>query len=161
LPSFDQISIHPADPDTTDWASVLALVLKALAYIEGRIDPPSSANRLTQEDMAAQAASGVLLLAEDDSGLVGGVFLNQRIDAMHLGKLALDPSRQGEGIGRRLFKASVAAAEAQNFAENELQARIELTEIQTAVAALGFRETGRTVRDGYDRPTSVTMRCRL
>ena len=161
MPSFDQISIHPADPDTTDWASVLALVLKALAYIEGRIDPPSSANRLTQEDMAAQAASGVLLLAEDDSGLVGGVFLNQRIDAMHLGKLALVPSRQGEGIGRRLFKASVAAAEAQNFAENELQARIELTEIQTAVAALGFRETGRTVRDGYDRPTSVTMRCRL
>ena len=161
MPPFDQISIHPADPDTTDWASVLALVLKAFAYMEGRIDPPSSANRLTQEDMAAQAASGVLLLAEDDSGLVGGVFLNQRIDAMHLGKLALDPSRQGEGIGRRLFKASVAAAEAQNFAENELQARIELTEIQTAVAALGFRETGRTVRDGYDRPTSVTMRCLL
>ena len=164
MPPFDQISIHPADPDTTDWASVLALVLKAFAYMEGRIDPPSSANRLTQEDMAAQAASGVLLLAEDDSGLVGGVFLNQRIDAMHLGKLALDPSRQGEGIegiGRRLFKASIAAAKAQNFAEIELQARIELTEIQTAVAALGFRETGRTVRDGYDRPTSVTMRCRL
>ena len=161
MPPFDQISIHPADPDTTDWASVLALVLKAFAYMEGRIDPPSSANRLTQEDMAAQAASGVLLLAEDDSGLVGGVFLNQRIDAMHLGKLALDPSRQGEGIGRRLFKASVAGAKVQNFAENELQARIELTEIQTAVAALGFRETGRTVRDGYDRPTSVTMRCLL
>ena len=161
MPPFDQISIHPADPDTTDWASVLALVLKAFAYMEGRIDPPSSANRLTQEDMAAQAASGVLLLAEDDSGLVGGVFLNQRIDAMHLGKLALDPSRQGEGIGRRLFKASVAGAKVQNFAENELQARIELTEIQTAVAGLGFRETGRTVRDGYDRPTSVTMRCLL
>ncbi len=161
MPPFDQISIHPADPDTTDWASVLTLVLKAFAYMEGRIDPPSSANRLTQEDMAAQAASGVLLLAEDDSGLVGCVFLNQRTDAMHLGKLALDPSRQGEGIGRRLFKASVAAAKAQNFAESELQARIEFTEIQTAVAALGFRETGRTVRDGYDRPTSVTMRCRL
>ena len=111
--------------------------------------------------MAAQAASGVLLLAEDDSGLVGGVFLNQRTDAMHLGKLALDPSRQGEGIGRRLFKASVAGAKVQNFAENELQARIELTEIQTAVAALGFREIGRTVRDGYDRSISVTMRCLL
>jgi GNAT superfamily N-acetyltransferase len=161
LPPFDQISIHPADPDTTDWASVLALVLKAFAYMEGRIDPPSSANRLTQEDMAAQAASGVLLLAEDDSGLVGCVFLNHRTDAMHLGKLALDPSRQGEGIGRRLLKASVAAAKVQNFAEIELQACIELTEIHTAFATLGFREAGRTVRDGYDRPTSVTMRCRL
>ena len=161
MPPFDQISIHPADPDTTDWASVLALVLKAFAYMEGRIDPPSSANRLTQEDMAAQAASGVLLLAEDDSGLVGCVFLNHRTDAMHLGKLALDPSRQGEGIGRRLFEVSVAAAKTQKFSEIELQARVELTENHTASTTLGFRETGRTAHDGYDRPTSVTMRYRL
>ncbi len=153
--------MHPADPETTDWASVLALVLKAFAYMEGRIDPPSSANRQTQEDMAAQAVSGVLLPAEDDSGLVGCVFLNHRTDAMQLGKLALDPSRQGECMGRRAIKASVAAAKVQNFAEIELQDRIELTEIHTAFATLGVRETGRTVRDGYDRPTSVTMRCRL
>jgi predicted N-acetyltransferase YhbS len=153
LPPLDRISIHPADPDTTDWASVLALVLTAFAYMEGRIDPPSLANRLTKEDMVAQA--------EDDSGLVGCVFLNPRTDAMYLGKLAVDPSRQGEGIGRRLFKASLAVAKAQKFAEIELRARIELTKNHTAFATLGFRETGRTAHDGYDRPTSVTMRCLL
>jgi N-acetylglutamate synthase-like GNAT family acetyltransferase len=111
------------------------------------------ANRLTKEDMVAQA--------EDDSSLVGCVFLNPRTDAMYLGKLAVDPSRQGEGIGRRLFKASLAVAKAQKFAEIELRARIELTKNHTAFATLGFRETGRTAHDGYDRPTSVTMRCLL
>lgn len=161
MSSLDPIFIRPAESDTIDWASVLALVLKAFAYMEGRIDPPSSANRLTQEDMAAQAESGVVLLAEDDTGLVGCVFLTPKADVMYLGKLAVHPLRQGEGIGRRLFEASVAAAKAQKFAEIELQARVALTENHTAFTALGFRETGRTAHDGYDRPTSVTMRCRL
>ena len=129
--------------------------------MEGRIDPPSSANRLTQDDMAAQAESGVVLLAEDDTGLVGCVFLTPKADVMYIGKLAVDPSRQGEGIGRRLFEACVAVAKAQKFAEIELQTRVELTENHAAFSALGFRETGRTAHDGYNRPTSVTMRCRL
>lgn len=161
MSSLNPIFIRPAESDTTDWASVLALVLKAFAYMKGQIDPPSSANRLTQDDMAAQAESGVVLLAEDDTGLVGCVFLTPKADVMYIGKLAVDPSRQGEGIGRRLFEACVAAAKAQKFAEIELQARVELIENHTAFIALGFRETGRTAHDGYNRPTSVTMRCRL
>ena len=129
--------------------------------MEGRIDPPSSANWLTQVDIAAQAESGVVLLAEDDTGLVGCVFLIPKADVMYIGKFAVDPSRQGEGIGRRLFEACVAVAKAQKFAKIELQARVELTENHAAFTALGFRETGRTAHDGYNRPTSVTMRYRL
>lgn len=160
MPSPSAISIRRAAADT-DWASVLSLVLKAFAYMEDRIDPPSSANRLTQKDMAAQAKSGVVLLAENDCGLVGCVFLTPKTEAMYIGKLAVDPSCQGIGIGRRLFEASVEVAEEQGYAEMELQARVELTENHAAFAAMGFRETGRTAHDGYDRPTSVTMRCRL
>jgi hypothetical protein len=40
----------------------------------------------------------------------------------------------------------------------ELQTRVELTGNQAAFARLGFRETGRTAHEGFDRPTSVTMR---
>jgi hypothetical protein len=40
----------------------------------------------------------------------------------------------------------------------ELQARVELTANHAAFARLGFHETGRTAHEGYDRPTSVTMR---
>ena len=43
----------------------------------------------------------------------------------------------------------------------ELQTRVELTGNQRAFRSLGFVETGRTAHQGYDRPTSVTMRKRL
>ncbi|MEC9184077.1 MAG: GNAT family N-acetyltransferase, partial [Pseudomonadota bacterium] len=79
-------------------------------------------------------------------------------DALYLGKLAIRPARQGEGIGRRLFEASIEEARARNLPEIELQARVELTENHAAFAAMGFREVGRTAHDGYNRPTSVTMR---
>ena len=60
--------------------------------------------------------------------------------------------------GRRLFEASIEEARARNLPEIELQARVELTENHAAFAAMGFREVGRTAHDGYNRPTSVTMR---
>jgi len=157
--SPDSIVIKRAAADTADWQAVLDLVLDAFAYMDGRIDPPSSAHRLTVEEMAAQAADGAVLLAEGPGGdLVGCVFLKPKGDALYLGKLAIKPARQGEGIGRRLFEASLGEARARGLPEIELQARVELTENHAAFAAMGFREVGRTTHDGYDRPTSVTMR---
>ena len=60
MPSPDTIYIRAAVPARTDWASVLALVLKTFAYM---IDSPFSANRQMQEAMAVQAMSGIVLLA--------------------------------------------------------------------------------------------------
>ena len=40
----------------------------------------------------------------------------------------------------------------------ELQTRIELSANHAAFARLGFDETERTAHEGYDRPTSITMR---
>ena len=155
----DSIAIKRAATDTADWQAVLDLVLEAFAYMEGRIDPPSSAHRLTVEAMAAQTEEGAVFMAEGRDGtLLGCVFLKPKGDAFYLGKLAIRPARQGEGIGRRLFEASIEEARARNLPEIELQARVELTENHAALAAMGFREVGRTAHDGYNRPTSVTMR---
>lgn len=142
-----------------DLAPVLALLRSAFAYMEGRIDPPSSAHRLTVEAMAAQTEEGAVFIAEGrDDTLLGCVFLKPKGDALYLGKLAIRPARQGEGIGRRLFEASIEEARARNLPEIELQARVELTENHAVFAAMGFREVGRTAHDGYNRPTSITMR---
>ena len=159
MATSDSIAIKRAAADTADWQAVLDLVLEAFAYMEGRIDPPSSAHRLTVEAMAAQTEEGAVFIAEDwDDTLLGCVFLKPKGDALYLGKLAIRPARQGEGIGRRLFEASIEEARARNLPEIELQARVELTENHAAFAAMGFREVGRTAHDGYNRPTSVTMR---
>ena len=155
----NSIVIKRAAADTADWQAVLDLVREAFAYMEGLIDPPSSAYRLTVEAMAAQTEEGTVFMAEGRDGtLLGCVFLKPKGDALYLGKLAIRPARQAEGIGRRLFEAGIEEARARNLPEIELQARVELTENHAAFAAMGFREVGRTAHDGYDRPTSVTMR---
>ncbi len=161
MPQSDIIVIHRADPQETDWQNVLELVLAAFAYMEDRIDPPSSAHRLTVDAIRTQSEDGIVLLAEAGAALVGSVFLTRRPDVMYLGKLAVDTARQGQGIGRQLFEAAADAARAEGYREIELQARVELTENHAVFAAMGFRETGRTAHVGYDRSTSVTMRCAL
>ncbi|TIU28472.1 MAG: GNAT family N-acetyltransferase, partial [Mesorhizobium sp.] len=62
------------------------------------------------------------------------------------------------GIGGRLMQAVEDLARRRGKQTIELQTRIELTENHAAFARLGFRETGRTAHEGYDRPTSITMR---
>ncbi len=161
MPQSDIIAIRRAAPQGTDWQGVLDLIHAAFAYMEGRIDPSSSAHRLTVDAIRAQSEDGIVLLAEAGPLLTGCVFLTRCPDAMYLGKLAVDTARQGQGIGRQLFEAAAEAARAEGYREIELQARVELTENHAAFAAMGFRETGRTAHEGYDRPTSVTMRCAL
>ena len=155
----DSIAFKRAAADTADWQAILDLVFEAFAYMGGRIDPQSSAHRLTVEAMAAQTEESAAFKAEDwDDTLFGCVFLKPKGDALYLGKLPIRPARQGEGIGRRLFEASIEEARARNLPEIELQARVELTENHAAFVAMGFREVGRTAHNGYNRPTSVTMR---
>ena len=155
------IVIRRAPAGFTGWGDVLELILQAFAYMEGRIDPPSSALRLTPDSIAADAAKGALLLAERDGDLVGCVFCRPQGDALYIGKLAVRPGLQGAGIGRRLMRAAEAEARNRGLGYIELQTRIELTGNHATFARLGFVKTGEDAHAGYDRPTSITMRKRL
>lgn len=157
----DSIEIRPALPAATDWDAVLALILDAFAYMEARINPPSSAHRLTPQAMAEQAADGAVYLAEQNGDVVGCVFLTPKPDVLYLGKLAVRSDLRGCGLARRLVETAMSEARQRGLPEIELQARIELTENHAAFAAMGFHEVGRTAHAGYDRPTSVTMRRRI
>ncbi|MBV8651516.1 MAG: GNAT family N-acetyltransferase [Alphaproteobacteria bacterium] len=155
------ITIRCAPADFADWESVGALIREAFAYMEGRIDPPSSALRLTAQSMAEDAAKGALLLAEQGGALVGCVFVRPKGDALYIGKLAVRPGLQGQGIGKVLVTAARAEARALGIAMLELQTRIELTENHAAFARMGFVKSGETMHEGYNRPTSITMRARV
>ena len=43
----------------------------------------------------------------------------------------------------------------------ELQTRIELTENQATFGRMGFVKTAETAHEGFDRPTSITMRAKV
>lgn len=137
---------------------LLDLVLRAFAYMDGVIDPPSSAHRLTVESLREKCGAETAILALDGDRLVGCVFLAERNDHFYLGKLAVDPGHQGKGTGRLLLREAEAVAVAAGKPLIELQTRVELTGNHSTFARLGFVETGRTAHAGFDRPTTVTMR---
>lgn len=152
------LTVTRAPHDFSDWERVRTLILDAFAYMDARIDPPSSALRLTPEVMRRDAEEGALLLADHAGDLVGCVFAKAKGDALYLGKLAVRPGLQGAGIGRRLVEAAREEARRLGLKALELQTRIELTENHAAFGRLGFIKIAETAHAGYDRPTSITMR---
>lgn len=152
------IRIRRAPVDFADWEKVRTLVLDAFASMQGRIDPPSSALRMTAASIAKDVAAGALLLAEDGGELVGCAFVRPKGDALYIAKLAVRPDRQGRGIGRALIAAARDEARARGLAALELQTRIELTENRAAFARMGFVKIAETAHPGFTRPTSITMR---
>jgi predicted N-acetyltransferase YhbS len=146
----------PSDFDR--WDDLLALIRRAFAYMDGVIDPPSSAHLLTAEGLGEKAKRETGFLAVENGNIVGCVFALERERDFYVGKLAVEPSLQGQGIGTRLMRAVEDLARERDKDAVELQTRIELTANHAAFARLGFLETVRTAHEGYDRPTSITMR---
>ena len=152
------ISIIGLPADFDRWDDLLALIRRAFAYMDGVIDPPSSAHLLSADSLAEKAKREAGFVAVENGRIVGCVFALERARDFYVGKLAVEPVLQGQGVGTRLMQAVEDLARARGKDAIELQTRIELTANHAAFARLGFRETGRTAHAGYDRPTSITMR---
>lgn len=155
-----------ADPDTSIWQvqedalalqEVLTLLRSSFRYMEGRIDPPSSIHRLTEDGMRAHCHAGGEIWAMGRP-VVACVFLKPKSGRLYLGKLAVQDGLRGQGIGRKMVDHAEARAVALGLSELELETRIELTENHRAFSRLGFTIAGTGRHEGYDRPTDVLMR---
>ena len=144
-------------PNYPHWPAVLRLIVDAFASMEGRIDPPSSAHRLTIADMSAQAATGAVWVIEDNATPIACLFAKPQGDALYVGKLAVAETHRRHGLARRLIAEAQIEARARNLPRLELETRIELTENQAAFARMGFTKISESAHPGYDRPTSITM----
>ena len=139
-----------------DWQALLSLIRAEFAFMEGRIDPPSSMHRLTPEAIAAHSRSAEVWAIGTPP--VACVFLTPKPDSLYVGKLAVAANHRRRGLARRLIELAETRARALGKPFLELETRVELTENQTAFAAMGFAEVGRTAHAGHDRPTSITYR---
>jgi GNAT superfamily N-acetyltransferase len=148
-------------PGFERWDELLGLIMRAFAPMDGVIDPPSSAHLLSVESLRGKAGQEMVFLALQDGRIAGCIFALERTTDVYVGKLAVEPEFQGRGIGRQLMEAVVDLARGRNKSAIELQTRIELAANHATFARLGFRETARTAHQGYDRPTSITMRKEL
>lgn len=146
--------LGPGDPAL---ASVLSLIRTSFAYMEGRIDPPSSMHNLTQDALERQAAEAEVWAVEDDGRVVACVVLTPRPPALYLGKLAVAHTHRGQGLARRLVALAAERARRLGLDKVELQSRVELTDNHSVFAALGFKVAGETAHPGFDRTTSLTF----
>lgn len=140
-----------------DFAPLLGLVQSAFASMKGRIDPPSSANRLTADNLAEQARTGEVWVMEDLGQPVACMVLTPKADHLYLGKLATDPAFRHQKLARQLIRHAESRARALALPELRLETRVELTENHATFRALGFTETARSAHPGFERPTSVTF----
>ncbi len=139
-----------------DWDGLLALIQRAFAEMEGRIDPPSSMHSLTTDSIAGLARSGEVWVI--GAPPVACIFLTPKPGALYLGKLAVAAIERGKGHARRLVDLAALRAKALRLPAMELQSRIELVENHAIFRKLGFHQTGATAHPGFDRPTSLTFR---
>ncbi|MDE9451446.1 GNAT family N-acetyltransferase [Aliiroseovarius sp. Z3] len=137
-----------------DMAPILALLHRAFAGMDGRIDPPSSLHRLTPEGIADQVRTGEVWVIDG----AACVFLTPQPDAtppsLYVGKLAVDPSAQGRGLARALMTLAEQRAADLGLSRLVLQTRIELVENHAIFEKLGFVKTAETAHEGFERPTS-------
>jgi len=144
---------HPDDPDL---GYVLSLIRTSFAYMDGRIDPPSSMHRLDLRSLSDLCVRGeVWSLGTPPAACI---ILTPNPDALYLGKLAVRDSDRGKGHAARLLALAAHRALALGLSALELQSRVELTEVHAYFKRHGFQVTGSTAHDGYDRPTSLTFR---
>jgi ribosomal protein S18 acetylase RimI-like enzyme len=111
-----------------------------------------------------------VLVAEDDDTVVGYVALHQSIPlpshahVLEVNGLAVDPSRQGCGIGRRLVEAAKAEAARRGVRKLTLRVLAPNTEARRLYERCGFRREGvlegEFVLDGH-LVDDVLMSCRL
>lgn len=146
-------------PDFDDFEGLHALLTAAFAYMDGRIDPPSSMTRLDVAGLRAKAATEDLLIIRDAGGrLVGCLFGEVQGSDYYIGKLAVDARHRQGGMARALMSAAEAQARLRGCRALTLQTRVELVENHATFLRLGFVATGATAHPGYARPTSLSFR---
>ncbi|SPF80202.1 GNAT family N-acetyltransferase [Pseudoprimorskyibacter insulae] len=138
-----------------DWEALLALILDSFAYMDGVIDPPSSAHRLTPASMAQKARDEHLYLV--GAPPVACAFFRPEPDALYVGKLAVSPAYQRQGLGAALMAEGEALARRLGLPKLRLETRVELTGNHAAFARMGFVKIAEKAHAGFDRATSITM----
>lgn len=144
--------------DFHDFEALYRLLFTAFAYMEDRVDPPSSLGRMSVADLRRKSEVEDIFVIRDAGALIGCLFGTARTDGYYIGKLAVAASQRGLGFARALVEAAAIRARALGLPALVLQSRIELVENHAAFAAMGFVVTTATAHPGYDRPTSLTFR---
>jgi GNAT superfamily N-acetyltransferase len=117
----------------------LARVINA-AFIVERV--AFDGDRIDRAKVRAYLDRGTFLLAEDESGALGCVFIELRGERSYLGLLSVYPARQGSGLGSKLVGAAEDFARAAGSRAMDLRVISPRAELVPFYRRLGYQETG-------------------
>ena len=110
------------------------------------------------DDYAARVSEGVVWVLEEEAAIAGIIVLLPTTNYLLLDNIAVAPTRQGLGLGRRLLAFAEAEAMRRGYHEIRLYTHQTMVENQRLYASIGYEETGRGSEAGYNR---VFMRKQL
>ena len=100
-------------------------------------------DRTTPDDVTAMMREGLFLAIDDGGQIVGAVFVRPMRPQGYFGMLAIDPERQGQGLGRAL----IDAAERHLAHAGSMYAEIHVVNLREELppyyARLGYVDRGR------------------
>ena len=102
------------------------------------------------DDYTVKVRDAVVLVAEERE-VIGVIVLIAKDDYLLVENVAVEPSRQGRGIGRALLAAAERHATDRGLTELRLYTNVAMTENLAFYPRLGYTEVARRARDGFDR----------
>lgn len=102
-------------------------------------------------DYVRVVSSGHAWVAEQQGRLVGMLVLEPHADHLLLENIAVDPDRQGAGVGGQLLAFAERRARLLGLPEVRLFTNAAMTENLDYYVRRGYRQTHRGEQDGYQR----------
>lgn len=135
---MEERAVHLREALAADQPRLIELINAAFSvetFIEG--------TRTDEERLTTMMAKGNILLAEESDGhLLASVYVERRGDRGYLGMLAVDPTRQGEGLGRRLVQAAEDRFREQGCEGVDITVLSLRPELRPIYRRFGYVETG-------------------
>lgn len=129
-----------------DLLRIGTVIERAYAPYVGRLDrPPAPMVR----DYAATVDQGLVWVTGDP--IDGLISMTTADGSLLVENVAVDPARQGRGIGRRLLTFAEDEAKRRRLHRLTLYTNEAMTENLLLYAHLGYREVRRATEDGYRR----------
>jgi ribosomal protein S18 acetylase RimI-like enzyme len=121
--------------DVTAMVPIVNAAFAVETFIDG--------TRTDQERMAAMMQKGEFLVAEDEYGrVVASVYAEKKGTRGYFGMLAVDPSRQGTGLGRKMTEAAEEHCRRQGCTHMDITVLSLRPELPPLYRKLGYVETG-------------------
>lgn len=130
-----------------DAAAVADLVNRAYRHYVPRIGRPPAP---MLDDYPSVIGQHEVWVGEEGGTMVAVLVLIHEKDTLLIDNIAVDPSYQGRGLGRRLMAFAESEARRQGLSSLRLITNEKMTENIALYGRLGYRETGREVlRERY------------